>query len=92
MGLRYAGRPVLVTVNDYDARLFNGDVGMLLEDDTSRGAIRAFFPAADGAMRRLSAARLPAHETAFAMTVTQEPGHRSSTRWSCSCPRRSRRS
>jgi exodeoxyribonuclease V alpha subunit len=74
MGLRYAGRPVLVTVNDYDARLFNGDVGMLIEDDASRGAIRAFFPSADGSMRRLSAARLPAHETAFAMTVHKSQG------------------
>lgn len=74
MGLRYPGRPVLVTVNDYDARLFNGDVGMLLEDDASRGLIRAFFPAADGSIRKLSAARLPAHETAFAMTVHKSQG------------------
>ena len=28
-GGRYAGRPLLVTANDYDLRLFNGDVGTL---------------------------------------------------------------
>ncbi|HLK12801.1 MAG TPA: exodeoxyribonuclease V subunit alpha [Candidatus Binatia bacterium] len=70
----YAGRPVLVTQNDYELRLFNGDVGIVLPDPAARGALRVHFEAADGAVRRVPPARLPAHETAWAMTVHKSQG------------------
>ncbi|MEQ8763308.1 MAG: exodeoxyribonuclease V subunit alpha [Planctomycetota bacterium] len=67
----YAGRPVLVTTNDYQTQLFNGDVGLFRE--TERG-LRVFFPSSDGPPRSLSPARLPDHETAWAMTVHKSQG------------------
>lgn len=72
-GGRYAGRPLLVTANDYDLRLFNGDVGLLLPDPVAGGELRAWFETADG-LRRLSPNRLPAVETLFAMTVHKSQG------------------
>ena len=73
-GRWYAGRPVLVTENDYTLRLFNGDVGILLPDPGARGGLRAVFPSADGGWRRLLPMRLPGHETVFAMTIHKSQG------------------
>jgi len=72
--LWYEGRPVLVTRNDYGLRLFNGDIGIALADPESAGALRVFFPAPDGAMRKFEPYRLPEHETAFAMTIHKSQG------------------
>jgi exodeoxyribonuclease V alpha subunit len=68
----YEGRPILVVRNDYQLGLFNGDVGVIARDD--RGELTAFFPAADGGLRALAPARLPPHETVFAMTVHKSQG------------------
>lgn len=70
----YRGRPVLVTRNDYNLKLFNGDVGIILPDPTAGNQPRAFFQAADGSIRRISPLRLPEHETVYAMTVHKSQG------------------
>jgi len=70
----YRGRPVMVTVNDYDLRLFNGDIGIVLPDPEADGAPRVFFPAEEGGIRKIPPARLPAHETVYAMTVHKSQG------------------
>jgi exodeoxyribonuclease V alpha subunit len=70
----YAGRPVMITRNDYGRGLFNGDVGIALRDPGAKGEIRVFFPTADGAVRRLHPLRLPDHETVYAMTVHKSQG------------------
>ena len=68
----YPGRPLLVTVNSYTLRLFNGDVGIALEDDEGRLAVA--FPGEGGTWRRFAPARLPSHEPAFAFTVHKSQG------------------
>jgi exodeoxyribonuclease V alpha subunit len=70
----YPGRPVMVTANDYVLRLFNGDVGVALPDPGAGGDLRVFFPAPEGGLRSLPPARLPAHETAYALTVHKSQG------------------
>jgi exodeoxyribonuclease V alpha subunit len=70
----YHGRPVLVTANDYNLRLFNGDLGIALADASADHKLGVFFRTADGGVRRLSPARLPEHETAFAATVHKSQG------------------
>lgn len=71
--LHYHGRPVLVTSNDYALRLFNGDVGIILEDEED-GELKCFFQVAGSSPRKISPLRLPEHETAFAMTVHKSQG------------------
>ncbi len=74
-GLWYGGRPILITRNDYALGLFNGDVGIALIDPDSReGPLFVFFPEAGGGLRRFLPYRLPAHETAYAMTVHKSQG------------------
>ena len=70
----YCGRPVLVTANDYNLRLFNGDLGITLADPAAEGKPRVFFRTAEGGVRRLPPARLPALETAYATTVHKSQG------------------
>jgi exodeoxyribonuclease V alpha subunit len=67
-----AGRAVLVTRNDPLLQLANGDVGIALPE--ASGALAVWFRAADGGMRAVAPVRLPAHETAFAMTVHKAQG------------------
>ncbi|MGH8563829.1 MAG: exodeoxyribonuclease V subunit alpha [Gammaproteobacteria bacterium] len=68
----YAGRPVLITANDYTVRVFNGDVGVALP--APEGRFLVHFPHLDGGTRPLAPSRLPEHETAFAMTVHKAQG------------------
>lgn len=66
------GRPFVVTRNDYALELYNGDTGVLVHD--ARGHARAWVRRPDGGVRDLAPARLPAHETAYAMTVHASQG------------------
>jgi len=70
----YPGRPVLITRNDYNVRLFNGDVGIVLPDFDANRDLRVFFSDADGTLRKLHPLRLPEHETVYAMTVHKSQG------------------
>lgn len=70
----YGGRPVMIRVNDYALRLFNGDIGITLPDPERPGALAVFFPAENGGVRKISPLRLPDHETVFAMTVHKSQG------------------
>ncbi|MGL4474443.1 MAG: exodeoxyribonuclease V subunit alpha [Shewanella sp.] len=71
----YAGRPVIIQSNDYNLGLFNGDIGLILPD-SSQGSMRlmAHFVQADGSILKVLPARLPNHETCFAMTVHKSQG------------------
>ncbi len=69
--LWYPGRPVMVTQNDYSLRLYNGDIGIALPD--ADGQPRVCFETEDG-LRRFHPARLPPHESVYAMTVHKTQG------------------
>lgn len=69
-----AGQPVMVTQNDYNLQLFNGDVGIILPDSTRKNALRVYFREESGKVRNIPLPLLPAHETVFAMTVHKSQG------------------
>jgi exodeoxyribonuclease V alpha subunit len=68
----YHGRPVMVSNNDYQTGLYNGDVGICLDID-GNGQLRVYFPFSDG-FKDFTPSRIPNHETAFAMTVHKSQG------------------
>ncbi|NWN92111.1 exodeoxyribonuclease V subunit alpha [Marinobacter adhaerens] len=79
----YAGRPVLVTGNDYNLGLMNGDIGITFSvpwDKTASGdvreTLRVAFPSSDGteSIRWISPSRLQQLETVYAMTVHKSQG------------------
>ncbi len=79
----YPGRPVLVTGNDYNLGLMNGDIGITFnvpwdrdESGTPKDTLRVAFPSIDsaGGIRWISPSRLQQLETVYAMTVHKSQG------------------
>ena len=64
----------MITRNEHDAKLYNGDVGVALADPVSGQDLRVYFEESDAQMRGLSPRRLPAHEAVLAMTVHKSQG------------------
>ena len=69
----YPGRPIMITRNDYQLNLFNGDLGVILPD-AQTGELHAFFAGPDEVVRKISPLRLPDHETVYAMSVHKSQG------------------
>jgi exodeoxyribonuclease V alpha subunit len=71
----YHGRPVIVTRNDYARDLYNGDIGVALREGAH---LRVWFESLDrnGApsLRSFSTRTLPAHESAWAITIHRSQG------------------
>lgn len=67
----YTGRPVMVTQNDHALGLYNGDIGIVLETDEG---LRVVFELSDGSVKPFLPSRLPAHQTAYAMTIHKSQG------------------
>lgn len=70
-GQFWVGRPVIIVRNDYVVRLFNGDVGIVVRD--SQRELKVAFPDSSG-VRYVAPARLPEHQTVFAMTIHKSQG------------------
>jgi exodeoxyribonuclease V alpha subunit len=70
----YAGKPILVTRNDALLDVYNGDMGVVFRGD-SHGEHQVLFEGAGpGTLREFHPARLPPHETVYAMTVHKSQG------------------
>jgi exodeoxyribonuclease V alpha subunit len=79
----FAGRPVLITRNDYSLNLMNGDVGITLAvplraspavPSPPLNVLRVAFPTPEGGVRWVLPSRLQTVETVFAMTVHKSQG------------------
>ena len=68
----YIGMPIMVSQNDYQLKLFNGDIGILMPDDS--GQLKAVFIDEQGNERAFSPARLPAHDKVYVMTIHKSQG------------------
>jgi exodeoxyribonuclease V alpha subunit len=63
--------PVMITGNNYELGLFNGDVGVVME---SNGTQAVWFENPEGGLRHYSPLRLPPSDAAFALTVHKSQG------------------
>jgi exodeoxyribonuclease V alpha subunit len=73
----YSGRAIILTRNDYNLRLMNGDTGITLPCPDARGnlVLKVAFPVSSAErVRWISPARLQSCETAFVMTVHKSQG------------------
>ena len=68
----YAGRPLLVTENDYGLGLYNGDSGVVVAHGGA-GGVRAVFERR-GELLELTPQRLASVDTVYAMTVHKAQG------------------
>lgn len=74
-GQWYHGQPIMITRNDYPLRLYNGDIGVILYDETQH-RLSAWFQTANPQhpVRSVPLVRLPEHQTVYAMTVHKSQG------------------
>ena len=72
----YHGRPILITANDYNLGLFNGDVGiaMALETAHDKTCHVYFRGGSAGTLQRFAPSRLPRHQDVYAMTIHKSQG------------------
>ena len=70
-GHQYPGRPLLITANDYDLELFNGDTGVIVT--AHDGSLQAAFERR-GELVYVRPGRLAAVDTVYAMTVHKSQG------------------
>ena len=74
----YAKKPIMITKNDYQMNLYNGDTGIIAPALEDEGKLKAWFPPLTtdnkAAYRSFSPSRLPANETAYAITVHKSQG------------------
>jgi exodeoxyribonuclease V alpha subunit len=67
----YVGRPLLVTRNDYELGLYNGDTGIIVRDEGDR--VSAAFERSNELVL-FTPTRLDAVETVYAMTIHKSQG------------------
>lgn len=71
-GAFYIGMPIMVSENNYQLNLFNGDIGIIINDENDR--LMASFIDEQGAERVISTTRLPQFDTVYAMTIHKSQG------------------
>lgn len=72
-GVWYPGRPVMITRNDYNLGLYNGDIGICLPARAG-GGFRVWFVSEEGKMRSYLPSRLPEHSLAYSITIHKSQG------------------
>lgn len=68
----YENRPIMVTRNNYDLQLFNGDIGIIRPDEN--GVLKAWFVAPNGDIRAVLPGYISHAETVYAMTIHKSQG------------------
>jgi len=69
----YVGRPIMVTQNEVNLDLYNGDIGICLYDPQLE-KLKVYFILPDGSIRSVLPSRLPEHQSVFAMTIHKSQG------------------
>jgi exodeoxyribonuclease V alpha subunit len=67
----YHNQPVIITENDYNLSVFNGDVGLIRKEGDT---FLAWFETTDGETRSIPAGYLNHYDTVFAMTIHKSQG------------------
>jgi exodeoxyribonuclease V alpha subunit len=70
----YVGRPVMLTRNDYQLNLYNGETGIVLPHPDGVAELSVAFKGSDGGIRWVAPSRLPYCETVYALTVHKSQG------------------
>ncbi|MFO7862603.1 MAG: exodeoxyribonuclease V subunit alpha, partial [Salinivirgaceae bacterium] len=72
IGEFYEHQPIMITQNDYNLGLFNGDIGIIRKD--ANGALKAWFEDAEKGVRPVNPAYIKSCETVYAMTIHKSQG------------------
>lgn len=67
----YHNQPIIITQNDYNLKIHNGDVALIRKYNDK---LFAFFESSEGEPRKIQAAYLNHYDTVFAMTIHKSQG------------------
>ncbi|MEW8049063.1 MAG: exodeoxyribonuclease V subunit alpha [Candidatus Thiodiazotropha sp.] len=70
----YPGRPVMLSRNDYQLNLYNGETGIVLPHPEQEHELAVAFQGVEDQIRWISPSRLPHCETVYAVTVHKSQG------------------
>jgi exodeoxyribonuclease V alpha subunit len=70
----YPGRPVMLSRNDYQLNLYNGETGIVLPHPQHKHELAVAFQDGSDETRWISPSRLPYCETVYAVTVHKSQG------------------
>ena len=72
----YHGRPILITANNYELNLFNGDVGVAIKaEGEGENNLQVYFAKGFSSdIRSFTHGRLPQHQSVYAMTIHKSQG------------------
>ncbi len=68
----YENQPIMITQNDYNLGLFNGDIGIIRKDE--EGKLKAWFEDPECGIKSIHIGYLNAYDTVFAMTIHKSQG------------------
>lgn len=71
-GAFYEHRPIIVSSNNYELGLYNGDIGITERD--AQGKLKVWFETPEGGYKAILPAYIPSAETVFAMTIHKSQG------------------
>ncbi|MBC7886897.1 MAG: exodeoxyribonuclease V subunit alpha [Ferruginibacter sp.] len=69
----YEHRPIMVTSNNYELGLFNGDIGIVRMDRESK-TLKVWFETTDGKVKSVLPGYISGAETVYAMTIHKSQG------------------
>lgn len=70
----YPGRVMIMTQNDHRLQVYNGDIGIAMNDPDSPNLAKVWMLTGDNNVRGILPNRLPAHENVYAMTIHKSQG------------------
>jgi exodeoxyribonuclease V alpha subunit len=70
----YPGRAIIISQNDHRLQIFNGDLGIVMEDPNNPALIKVWLMAENDHVRGILPNRLPAHENVYAITIHKSQG------------------
>jgi len=70
----YPGRPVMISRNEYNLDLYNGDIGICLPDPARPESLKVWFEKGDGELLGIFPRRLGSCETVYALTIHKSQG------------------
>ncbi|GAB5378752.1 MAG: hypothetical protein Alis3KO_03140 [Aliiglaciecola sp.] len=70
----YAGHGIMLSSNDHNLGLFNGDIGIVMPDPENPQLNKAWFKEGPDNIRGVLLSRLPPYDTVYAMTIHKSQG------------------
>lgn len=72
--LAYTGRPIMLSKNEHNLGLYNGDIGIIVPDPSNPSLTKAWFALGNGELKGILITRLPEFSTVYAMTIHKSQG------------------